>query len=57
MKPARSTAATATGYCSTLGIMIATRAPLSRPRLCSQAASACESVSISPKVMALPMQT
>ena len=57
MKPARSTAATATGYCSTLGIMIATRAPRFSPRPCSQAASDRDNASTSPKVMALPMQT
>ena len=33
-KPARKMAATATGYCGTLGIMMATRSPLTRPRPC-----------------------
>ena len=33
-KPARRMAATATGYCGTLGIMIATRSPFARPRPC-----------------------
>ena len=55
--PARNTAATATGYCSTFGIMIATRAPRFRPLLCSHAASASESSSSSPKLSALSMQT
>ena len=32
--PARSTAATATGYCGTFGIMMATRSPRARPRPC-----------------------
>jgi hypothetical protein len=31
-------AASATGYCSTFGIITATRAPLAMPRLCSHAA-------------------
>ena len=33
-KPARSTAATAIGYCGTLGIISATRSPRCRPRVC-----------------------
>ena len=33
-KPARSTAATVTGYWGTLGIMMATRSPLTSPRPC-----------------------
>jgi hypothetical protein len=33
-KPARRMAATATGYCGTLGIMMATRSPLARPSPC-----------------------
>ena len=45
--PARRTPAIATGYCSTFGIMMATRAPRLRPLLCSQAAKAREAASSS----------
>ena len=47
-KPARSTAAIATGNCSTLSIMSATRSPFFRPRDCSQAATARDISSTSP---------
>ncbi|MOA20389.1 hypothetical protein D3C78_1408300 [compost metagenome] len=45
-KPARSTAATATGYCGILGIISATRSPLTSPSPCRYAARArlCASV-------------
>jgi hypothetical protein len=43
--PARSTAAIATANCGTFGSMIATRAPGSNPRDCSQAPSDLESSS------------
>ena len=33
-KPARKIAATAIGYCGTLGIMMATRSPLAKPKDC-----------------------
>ena len=39
-QPALRMAATATGYCGTLGIMIATRSPLTSPRPCRYAANA-----------------
>ena len=47
VKPARRMPAIATGYCSTFGIMMATRAPRCRPLLCSQAAKAREAASSS----------
>src|SRR5262249_21004432 len=48
VKPARKMAQIATGYCSTFGIMMATRAPFAMPLLCSQAPSARDISSISP---------
>ena len=56
VQPARSTPASTTGYCSTFGIMMATRLPLVKPRLCSQAPIAADWMSRSPKVSGLPMQ-
>ena len=53
--PARNTPATATGYCGTLGIMIATRSPFSSPRLCRYAAKARDRSSTWPKLIDLPM--
>ncbi len=47
----------ATGYCSTLGIITATRAPRDRPWPCSQPANPVASLSSSPYVMRLSMQT
>jgi len=54
-RPARRMAATATGYCGTLGIMTATRSPRCRPLPCSQAASAREASSTAPKLNDAPM--
>ena len=54
-RPARSTAATATGYCGTLGIMMATRSPRCRPVDCSHAASARDASSMAPKLNDAPM--
>ena len=53
--PARRMAATATGYCGTLGIMMATRSPRTRPLACNQAASAREASSMAPKLNEPPM--
>ena len=55
-KPARKIPATATGYCGTLGIMIATRSPFASPRLCKYAAKAWLNRSVWAKLMSLPMK-
>jgi hypothetical protein len=47
VQPARSTPASTAGYCSTLGIMMATRLPLVSPLLCSHAPIAAELASSS----------
>ncbi len=46
----------ATGYCSTFGIMMATRAPLARPLDWRKAPKSADWRSSSPKLMVLPMQ-
>jgi hypothetical protein len=56
VQPARRIPASATGYCITFGIMIATRLPLPNPRLCSQAASAAEYWSSWLYVISTPMK-
>ena len=53
--PARSAAATATGYCGTLGSMMATRSPRARPRPCRYAASARDCASTAAYVVVAPM--
>jgi len=55
-RPARRTPNSATGYCSTLGIISATRSPFCRPCACSHAPNACDIRSSSPKLISLPMQ-
>ena len=54
--PARSVPNRQTGYCRTLGIISATRAPLPPPMPCSHAPNAADSVSSSANVIDLPMQ-
>src|ERR1700687_1760449 len=44
-----------TGYCRTLGIISATRAPLLRPRPCKNAPNAADNLSRSAKVIVRPM--
>ena len=56
VQPARRVPYRQTGYCSTLGIISATRAPLPMPLDCNQAPKAADRVSSSANVIDLPMQ-